>query len=100
LDGVGPDDLRIKELLQRVSDGSVREDIIATNPTTEGEATALYLARLIKPLGHRSRIAHGLPMGGDVEYADLANDRQGSRGPAREVGAGNGGLLEPPLALP
>jgi recombination protein RecR len=73
LDGVGPEDLRIKELLQRLADGSVGEVIIATNPTTEGEATALYLARLIKPLGVTvSRIAHGLPMGGDVEYADLA----------------------------
>jgi recombination protein RecR len=73
LDGVGPDDLRISELLRRIGSGSVREIIIATNPTTEGEATALYLARLIKPLGVRvTRIAHGLPMGGDVEYADLA----------------------------
>jgi recombination protein RecR len=73
LDGIGPDDLQIAPLLRRLSDGSVREVIIATNPTTEGEATALYLARLIKPLGVRvTRIAHGLPMGGDVEYADLA----------------------------
>ena len=73
LDGVGPDDLHITELLRRLADGGVREAIIATNPTTEGEATALYLARLIKPLGVRvTRIAHGLPMGGDVEYADLA----------------------------
>ncbi len=73
LDGVGPDDLRIAELLRRLGDGTVREVIIATNPTTEGEATALYLARLIKPLGVLvTRIAHGLPMGGDVEYADLA----------------------------
>ena len=62
-----------RELLRRLGDGAVREVIIATNPTTEGEATALYLARLIKPLGVRvTRIAHGLPMGGDVEYADLA----------------------------
>lgn len=73
LDGIGPDDLRITELLRRLNDGVVREVIIATNPTTEGEATALYLARLIKPLGLRvTRIAHGLPMGGEVEYADLA----------------------------
>jgi recombination protein RecR len=73
LDGIGPDDLRITELLRRLGDGAVHEVIIATNPTTEGEATALYLARLIKPLGVRvTRIAHGLPMGGDVEYADLA----------------------------
>ena len=73
LDGIGPEDLRVKELLRRLGDGAIREVIIATNPTTEGEATALYLARLIKPLGVTvSRIAHGLPMGGDVEYADLA----------------------------
>ena len=73
LDGIGPDDLRIGELLRRLDAGPVREIIIATNPTTEGEATAMYLARLIKPLGVRvTRIAHGLPMGGDVEYADLA----------------------------
>ena len=73
LDGVGPEDLRIAELLRRLRDGSVREVVIATNPTVEGEATALYLARLIKPLGVRvTRIAHGLPMGADVEYADSA----------------------------
>jgi len=73
LDGVGPDDLRIADLLRRVADGAVREVIIATNPTTEGEATALYVARLLKPLGVRvTRIAHGLPMGADVEYADTA----------------------------
>lgn len=72
LDGVGPDDLNVTPLLRRLEAG-VREVIIATNPTTEGEATALYLARLIKPLGVRvTRIAHGIPMGGDVEYADLA----------------------------
>jgi recombination protein RecR len=73
LDGVGPEDLRIAELLRRLQGGSVREVVIATNPTVEGEATALYLARLIKPLGVRvTRIAHGLPMGADVEYADSA----------------------------
>ena len=72
LDGVGPDELRITELLRRLEDGSVREVVIATNPTVEGEATALYLSRLIKPLGVRvTRIAHGLPMGADVEYADM-----------------------------
>ncbi len=71
LDGVGPEELRIAELLRRLEDGSVREIVIATNPTIEGEATALYLSRLIKPLGVRvTRIAHGLPMGADVEYAD------------------------------
>lgn len=73
LDGIGPEDLRIAELLRRLGEGSVREVILATNPTTEGEATALYVARLIKPLGVSvTRIAHGLPMGGDVEYADTA----------------------------
>jgi recombination protein RecR len=73
LDGVGPNDLRITELLGRLRNGAIGEVIVATNPTTEGEATALYLAKLLKPLGVRvSRIAHGLPMGGDVEYADTA----------------------------
>lgn len=71
LDGVGPEELRIAELLHKLHDGSVREVVIATNPTVEGEATALYLSRLMKPLGLRvTRIAHGLPMGADVEYAD------------------------------
>ncbi len=71
LDGVGPDQLRIKELLGRLADGSIDEVVVATNPTVEGEATALYLARLIKPLGARvTRIAHGLAVGSDVEYAD------------------------------
>jgi len=65
--------LKIAELLQRLADGTVREVVLATNPTVEGEATALYLSRLIKPLGVRvTRIAHGLPMGADVEYADTA----------------------------
>lgn len=72
LDGVGPDDLRIAELLRRVGAGAVREVILATNPSVEGEATALYIANLIKPLGVRvSRIARGIPVGGDVEYADV-----------------------------
>lgn len=71
LDGIGPDELRIADLLRRLQNGAVREVIIATNPTVEGEATALYLAKLIKPLEVRvTRIAHGLPVGGDVEYAD------------------------------
>jgi len=71
LDGIGPDELRIGELLHRLADGAVREVVIATNLTVEGEATALYLAKLIKPLEIRvTRIAHGLPVGGDVEYAD------------------------------
>ncbi len=71
LDGIGPEQLRISELLRRLEAGSVREVVIATNPTVEGEATALYLSKLLKPLGVRvTRIAHGLPMGADVEYAD------------------------------
>ena len=71
LEGVGPEQLKISELLARLRDGTVREIILATNPTVEGEATALYLAKLIKPSGVKvTRIAHGLPMGGDVEYAD------------------------------
>jgi recombination protein RecR len=73
LDGIGPEQLRVAELLRRLDDGQVREVVIATNPNIEGEATALYLSRLIKPLGVRvTRIAHGLPMGADVEYADSA----------------------------
>ena len=73
LDGVGVDDLRIKELLQRLSDTDVKEIIIATDPDVEGEATALYLARLLKTAGIKvTRIARGLPMGGDIEYADEA----------------------------
>ena len=72
LDGVGPENLQIGGLLERLHGDTVREVIVATNPTVEGEATALYLARLIKPLGVRvTRIAHGIPMGGDVEYADV-----------------------------
>ena len=71
LHGVGPDDLKIKGLLGRVAEGSVEEVILATNPTVEGEATALYLARLLKPLGVRvTRIAMGIPVGSDLEYAD------------------------------
>ncbi len=71
LDGIGPDDLKIQPLLVRLREQPVREVILATNPTAEGEATALYLARLLKPLGLRvTRIAHGLPVGGDLEYAD------------------------------
>ena len=71
LEGVGPDDLRIKELLARLYDDTVKEVIMATNPTVEGEATAMYLAKLLKPAGLKvTRIAHGLPIGGDLEYAD------------------------------
>ena len=71
LQGVGPDDLKIKGLLSRVADGTVTEVVLATNPNVEGEATALYLARLLKPLGLRvTRIATGIPVGSDIEYAD------------------------------
>ena len=71
LDGIGPDKLRIRELLLRLQQESVSEVIIATNSDVEGEATATYLAQLLKPIGITvSRIAHGLPMGGDLEYAD------------------------------
>jgi recombination protein RecR len=73
LDGVGPSDLKIKELLLRLERSPVEEVLVATNPNVEGEATALYLQRLLKPLGIRvTRIAQGVPMGGDLEYADQA----------------------------
>ncbi len=71
IDGIGADQLRVKELLGRVDDEGAKEVILATNPNSEGEATAMYLARLLKPLGLRvTRIASGLPVGGDLEYAD------------------------------
>lgn len=71
MDGIGPDDIRIRELLERLSSGEVREVVLATNPDVEGEATAAYIARLIKPLGVRvTRIAHGVPVGGELEYTD------------------------------
>jgi len=71
IEGVGPDDLRIRELMQRLSDSTIAEVILATDPNLEGEATATYLARTIAPLGIAvSRLASGLPVGGDLEYAD------------------------------
>jgi recombination protein RecR len=71
IQGVGPDDLKIKELLRRIEAGGVEEVILATNPNVEGEATALYLARLLKPLGVRvTRIAMGVPVGSDLDYTD------------------------------
>jgi recombination protein RecR len=71
INGIGPEDLKLKNLLERLSDEKVEEIIVATNPTAEGEATALYLSRLIKPLGLTiSRIASGIPVGSDIEYAD------------------------------
>jgi recombination protein RecR len=71
IEGVGPDDLRVRELMTRLADGTVNELILATDPNLEGEATATYLARLVKPMGLRvTRLASGLPVGGDLEYAD------------------------------
>ncbi len=71
MDGIGPDDIKIKELLMRIEKESVREIIMATNPTIEGEATAMYISKLFKPLGVKvTRIAHGIPVGGELEYAD------------------------------
>lgn len=71
MDGIGPDDINLKSLIMRLQDEAVKEIIIATNPNIEGEATAMYIARLIKPSGIKvSRIAHGIPVGGDLEYAD------------------------------
>jgi recombination protein RecR len=71
IDGIGPDDLRIRELLPRLADGTVVEVILATDPNLEGEATATYLTRLLRPMGLRvTRLASGLPVGGDLEYAD------------------------------
>lgn len=71
LDGITPDKLRIKELMSRLSDGTVKEIIMATNPTVEGEATASYISRLVKPMGIKvTRLAYGIPVGGDLEYAD------------------------------
>ncbi|AEI46123.1 recombination mediator RecR [Paenibacillus mucilaginosus] len=71
MEGIGPDELRIPDLLRRLSDEKVQELILATNPNIEGEATAMYLSRLVRPFGLKvTRIAHGLPVGGDLEYAD------------------------------
>ena len=71
MDGVGPNDIRIKELLSRVQDGSVQEVIMATNPDVEGEATAMYIAKILKPLGVKvTRLAHGIPIGSELEYTD------------------------------
>lgn len=71
IEGIGPDEIKLKELLNRLSDERVQELILATNPNIEGEATAMYISRLVKPFNLRvTRIAHGLPVGGDLEYAD------------------------------
>jgi len=83
VDGIGPNDIRINELVERVKSGGVSEVIIATNPDVEGEATASYIARLLKPMGVKcSRIAHGIPIGGNLEYTDevtLAKAMEGRR---------------------
>ena len=71
MDGVGPDDIRIRELLSRLASGEIKEVVLATNPDVEGEATAAYISRLIKPMGVKvTRIAHGVPVGGELEYTD------------------------------
>jgi len=71
MNGIGPEDIKIKELISRIMDGKVKEVILATNPRVEGEATAMYLSKLIKPLGVKTtRIARGIPVGGDLEYTD------------------------------
>ena len=86
LDGIGPEDLRVRELLARLDNDHVEEVILATNPSVEGEATAIYLARLLKPLGMRiTRIARGLPVGGDLEYADEVTLSKAMEG-RREMG--------------
>jgi recombination protein RecR len=83
MDGIGPESLRIAELLDRVRGGKIAEVILATNPTVEGDATAIYIAGLLKPLGVTvSRIALGLPVGGDLDYADdvtIARSMEGRR---------------------
>lgn len=71
MEGVGPNDIRIRELLARIGEGNVKEVIVATNPDVSGDATAMYLARLIKPLGVKvTRLAHGIPVGSEIEYTD------------------------------
>lgn len=83
MDGVGPDDIKIKELLKRISEVQITEIVVATNPNVVGEATAMYLSRLLKPFGIKvTRIAHGIPVGSDLEYADeitLARSFEGRR---------------------
>lgn len=83
MEGIGPEDIKIKELLKRIRENEIREVILATNPDVEGEATAMYISKLLKPIGIRTtRIAHGIPVGGDLEYADevtLAKALEGRR---------------------
>ena len=81
MDGIGPEDINLMSLLKRLQDSNVKELIIATNPNIEGEATAMYIARLIKPSGIKAtRIAHGIPGGGDLEYADEGSSRKAMEG--------------------
>ena len=85
MNGIGPEDIKIKELLERLKDVDVKEIIIATNPRVEGEATAIYLSKLIKPIGIKvTRIAHGIPVGGDLEYTDEVTLSKGLEG-RREI---------------
>jgi len=83
MEGIGPEDIKIRELIQRIREADIREVILATNPTVEGEATAMYISKLLKPAGIKiTRIAHGIPVGGDLEYADevtLAKAMEGRR---------------------
>lgn len=83
MNGIGPEDIKIKELLNRIANNDIKEIIIATNPRVEGEATAIYLSKIIKPLGIKvTRIAHGIPVGGDLEYTDevtLSKSLEGRR---------------------
>ncbi len=83
MEGIGPEDIKIKELLERIKEGGINEVILATNPNIEGEATAMYISKLLKPIGIKTtRIAHGIPVGGDLEYADevtLAKAIEGRR---------------------
>ncbi len=83
MEGIGPEDIKIRELLQRIREADIHEVILATNPNVEGEATAMYISKLLKPAGIRTtRIAHGIPVGGDLEYADevtLAKAMEGRR---------------------
>ena len=98
LDGIGPDALRIKELLVRINSEVVQEIIVATNPTMDGEATALYLSKVIKPLGIAvTRIARGLPMGGDLEYTDAVTLGKALEG-RREIGLRWGASFQPFLS--
>src|SRR5690625_7253697 len=77
MDGIGPEDINVPSLIQRLKENDVEEIILATNPNIEGEATAMYISRLVKPSGIRTtRIAHGLPVGGDLEYADERSEER------------------------